>query len=144
IALMRGYGYEPYLVEGDHPLLLHQALAATLDTVMQSIRDIQTAARQAPSGEKPQRPTWPMIILRTPKGWTGPKCVDGLPVEGTWRAHQVPIADFSKPEHLQQLESWMRSYRPQDLFDNDGQLRADLAELAPTGHQRMGSNPHAN
>lgn len=144
IALMRGYGYEPYLVEGDDPLLVHQALAATLDTVMQSIRDIQTAARQAPSGEKPQRPTWPMIILRTPKGWTGPKCVDGLPVEGTWRAHQVPIADFSKPEHLQQLESWMRSYRPQDLFDNDGQLRADLAELAPTGHQRMGSNPHAN
>ncbi|QAY86112.1 phosphoketolase family protein [Pseudomonas arsenicoxydans] len=144
ISLMRGYGYEPYLVEGDDPLLVHQALAATLDTVMQSICDIQAAARQAPKGERPQRPTWPMIILRTPKGWTGPKCVDGLPVEGTWRAHQVPIADFSKPEHLQQLESWLRSYRPQELFDKNGQLRAELAELAPTGHQRMGSNPHAN
>ncbi|KAA0987308.1 phosphoketolase family protein [Pseudomonas sp. ANT_J12] len=144
ISLMRGYGYEPYLVEGDDPLLVHQALAATLDTVMQSIRDIQATARQAPKGERPQRPTWPMIILRTPKGWTGPKCVDGLPVEGTWRAHQVPIADFSKPEHLQQLESWLRSYRPQELFDKNGQLRAELAELAPTGHQRMGSNPHAN
>ncbi|MBV6749236.1 phosphoketolase family protein [Pseudomonas chlororaphis] len=144
IALMRGYGYEPYLVEGDDPMRVHQALAATLDTVMESIREIQATARQAPQSAVPQRPTWPMIILRTPKGWTGPKFVDGQPVEGTWRAHQVPIADFSKPEHLAQLESWMRSYRPQELFDSNGQLQVALAELAPTGHQRMGSNPHAN
>jgi len=144
IALMRGYGYEPYLVEGDDPMRVHQALAATLDTVMESIREIQATARQAPKSAIPQRPTWPMIILRTPKGWTGPKFVDGQPVEGTWRAHQVPIADFSKPEHLAQLESWMRSYRPQELFDSNGQLQVALAELAPTGHQRMGSNPHAN
>src|ERR1022692_3257881 len=91
-----------------------------------------------------ERPRWPMIVFRTPKGWTGPKFVDGKPVEGTWRAHQVPIADFKKPEHLQQLEDWMKSYPPDELFDQRGTLREELAALAPTGHRRMGSNPHAN
>jgi xylulose-5-phosphate/fructose-6-phosphate phosphoketolase len=144
LALMHGYGYEPYWVEGDEPMAVHQALAATLERALERIREIQQHARQAPAHQQLQRPTWPMIILRTPKGWTGPQWVDGLPVEGTWRAHQVPIADFSQPEHLAQLEAWLRSYRPQELFDRNGQLAAPLAELAPTGHQRMGANPHAN
>ncbi|MFW9078449.1 phosphoketolase [Pseudomonas sp. P2757] len=144
IALMRGYGYEPFLVEGDDPMRVHEALAATLDTVMERIYDIQTSTRGSLDSESPQRPVWPMIILRTPKGWTGPKSVDGLPVEGTWRAHQVPISDFTQLGHLELLEAWLRSYRPYELFDSNGQLCPELAELAPTGHQRMGSNPHAN
>lgn len=144
IALMCGYGYEPYFVEGDEPMAVHQALASTLDRVMQRIAEIQRVARQAPDSQHPQRPIWPMIILRTPKGWTGPQYVDGLPVEGTWRAHQVPIADFSQAQHLKQLESWLLGYRPDELFDHNGQLRSELADLAPTGHQRMGANPHAN
>jgi len=139
--LLRGYGYDPHVVEGDDPTLVHQALAATLDTVLARIREIQSAAR---TGGDTQRPRWPMIVFRTPKGWTGPKFVDGKPVEGTWRAHQVPIADFKKPEHLAQLEDWMRSYRPQELFDEQGRFRDELAALAPTGHRRMGANPHAN
>ena len=142
--LMRGYGYEPHFVEGDDPALVHQSLAGTLDTILARIRDIQSAARSRGETEALERPRWPMIVFRTPKGWTGPKFVDGKPVEGTWRAHQVPIADFKKPEHLQQLEDWMMSYRPQELFDERGKFREEFAALAPTGHRRMGSNPHAN
>ncbi len=142
--LMLGYGYEPYFVEGDDPILVHQSLAATLDLVLTRIRDIQSGARDGNKAGVVERPRWPMIVFRTPKGWTGPKFVDGLPVEGTWRAHQVPIADMKNPEHLQQLETWMRSYRPQELFDADGKFREEFADLAPTGHRRMSYNPHAN
>ncbi|MEN2784919.1 phosphoketolase family protein [Sphingomonas qilianensis] len=140
--LLRGYGHEPYFVEGDDPALLHQIMAQTLKLVLAEIRSIQAAARNGAA--PPPRPRWPMIVLKTPKGWTGPKVVDGLPVEGTWRAHQVPLADFSKPEHLHQLEEWLQSYRPDELFDADGKIRDALAALAPTGHRRMSSNPHAN
>jgi xylulose-5-phosphate/fructose-6-phosphate phosphoketolase len=143
IELLYGYGYDPWLVEGDEPASVHQQLAAALDKALSQIRDIQRQAR-ANATETPKRPRWPMIVLRTPKGWTGPKFVDGEPVEGTWRAHQVPIADFSKPEHLRQLEEWLKSYRPQDLFDQNGKFRDDLAALAPTGHRRLGANPNAN
>ncbi|EZP52370.1 phosphoketolase family protein [Sphingomonas sp. RIT328] len=141
-SLLRGYGHEPFFVEGDDPMFVHQQLAGALDTVLDHIRTIQREARSAtPSG---LRPRWPMIVLRTPKGWTGPKIVDGKPVEGTWRAHQVPIADFDNPEHLVLLEAWMRSYRAEELFDATGKFREEFASLAPTGHRRMGSNPHAN
>jgi len=140
--LLRGYGYDPHVVEGDDPMVVHQSLAGTLDTALGQIREIQSAARKGEG--TPRRPRWPMIVFRTPKGWTGPKFVDGKPVEGTWRAHQVPIADFKNPEHLKQLEEWMRSYRPQELFDDEGRFRPELAALAPTGHRRMGANPHAN
>jgi xylulose-5-phosphate/fructose-6-phosphate phosphoketolase len=142
--LMRGYGHEPYFVEGDDPMLVHQALAATLDEVLAKIQTIQREARAEGSASAPARPRWPMIVLRTPKGWTGPKFVDGKPVEGTWRAHQVPIADFKNPVHLTQLEDWLKSYRAHELFDANGSFREDLAALAPTGHRRMGANPHAN
>jgi xylulose-5-phosphate/fructose-6-phosphate phosphoketolase len=142
--LMRGYGYEPYFVEGDDPQLMHQLLANTLDTVLEKIHQIQREARTTATTEIVQRPCWPMIILRTPKGWTGPKIVDGKPVEGSWRSHQVPIADCKTPEHLQQLDSWLKSYKPEELFDQHGALRADLAALAPQGTRRMGMNPHAN
>ena len=141
-TLLRGYGYTPHFVEGDEPMAVHQALAATLDAVLDDIRRIQSAAR-AP-GATGTRPLWPMIVFKTPKGWTGPKQVDGLQVEGTWRAHQVPIARIDTPEHLQQLASWLRSYRPEELFDSEGALRDDIAALAPTGRRRMGMNPHAN
>ena len=142
--LMRGYGHEPYFVEGDDPAMVHQALAGTLDTVLASIRRIQAAARTPGGAESPERPRWPMIVFRTPKGWTGPKFIDGKPVEGSWRAHQAPIADFKNPDHLKQLETWLRSYRPDELFDERGKFREELAELAPTGQRRMSSNPHAN
>jgi xylulose-5-phosphate/fructose-6-phosphate phosphoketolase len=142
--LLKGYGYEPHFVEGNDPALVHQALAGTLDGILADIREIQKAARGRAPGEKLERPRWPMIVFRTPKGWTGPKFVDGKPVEGTWRAHQVPIADFKNPEHLKQLEDWMLSYRPRELFDADGKFREEFAAIAPTGHRRMGSNPHAN
>ena len=146
-SLLSGYGHEPHFVEGDDPAQVHQALAAALDRALAQIHAIQVDAR-APSGTRnsasPARPRWPMIVLRTPKGWTGPKVVDGKAVEGSWRSHQVPISEFKKPEHLVQLEAWLQSYRPQELFDAQGQLRAELAALAPTGQRRMGSNPHAN
>jgi xylulose-5-phosphate/fructose-6-phosphate phosphoketolase len=142
--LLRGYGYDPHFVEGDDPLRVHQDLAGTLDTILLRIREIQNTARTAASAESLERPRWPMIVFRTPKGWTGPKFIDGVPNEGTWRAHQVPIADFKKAEHLKLLEDWMRSYRPEELFDEQGQFREELAALAPTGHRRMGCNPHAN
>ncbi len=140
--LLRGYGHEPIFVEGSDPALVHPQLAAALDAALARIRAIQTEAR-APSA-LPMRPRWPMIVFVTPKGWTGPKEVDGKPVEGTWRAHQVPIAKFDTPEHVAQLEAWLRSYRPEELFDADGKLIDELAALAPTGHRRMGMNPHAN
>jgi xylulose-5-phosphate/fructose-6-phosphate phosphoketolase len=142
--LLRGYGYDPLFVEGNDPAVVHQALAGTLDTVLARIRRIQRTARARGETADMERPRWPMIVFRTPKGWTGPKFVDGKPVEGTWRAHQVPIADFKKPEHLKQLEDWLRSYRPEELFDAHGKFREEFADLAPTGHRRMGSNPHAN
>jgi xylulose-5-phosphate/fructose-6-phosphate phosphoketolase len=142
--LLRGYGYDPHFVEGDDPALVHQSLAGTLDAILAQIRGIQDAARVPGRRQGPERPRWPMIVFRTPKGWTGPKFVDEKPVEGTWRAHQVPIADFKKPEHVKQLEDWMRSYRPQELFDEHGKFREELAALAPTGRRRMGANPHAN
>ncbi len=144
ISLLRGYGYEPQFVEGDDPFPVHQDLAAALDASLAGLRAIQSAARAAPATALSERPRWPMIVLQTPKGWTGPKFVDGLPVEGTWRAHQVPITDMENPEHLRQLEAWLQSYRPAELFDQAGQFRPDLADLAPTGHRRMGANPHAN
>ncbi len=140
--LFRGYGYRPYFVEGSDPLEVHQQLAATLDTVVAEIRQIQDEARTHGFSK---RPAWPMIIFRTPKGWTGPKEVDGLPVEGTWRAHQVPLAELAtKPEHLEMLAQWLKSYRPEELFDDNGRLFAELAALAPEGERRMGANPHAN
>ena len=142
--LLRGYGHAPHFVEGDDPASVHQSLAATLDTVLAKLREIQGAARTRDPLTRPDRPRWPMIVFRTPKGWTGPKMVDGKPVEGTWRAHQVPIADFRTPAHLVQLEAWMQSYRPRELFDEEGRFRDEFAALAPTGQRRMGSNPHAN
>ena len=142
--LLRGYGHEPHFVEGDDPALVHQALAGTLDAVLAQIDQIQREARALGESQSPRRPRWPMIVLRTPKGWTGPKFVDGKAVEGSWRSHQVPIADFKTPEHLPQLEDWLRSYRPEELFDERGKFLDELAALAPTGRRRMGSNPHAN
>jgi xylulose-5-phosphate/fructose-6-phosphate phosphoketolase len=141
-SLLTGYGYTPYFVEGSGPEPMHQAMAATLDTVVAEILDIQRAARASGSA---QRPRWPMIVLRSPKGWTGPKEVDGLKTEGYWRSHQVPFAELAtKPGHLELLESWMKSYRPDELFDENGSLRPELADLAPRGARRMGANPHAN
>ncbi|HZR16727.1 MAG TPA: phosphoketolase family protein [Verrucomicrobiae bacterium] len=140
-ALFRGYGYSPFFVEGDDPARMHQLMAATLDQIFNEIETIQSSAR---SQGFSARPAWPMIILRTPKGWTGPKVVDGKPVEGTFRAHQVPMADMDKSEHIKILERWMKSYRPDELFDAAGRLKPELAELAPQGQRRMGANPHAN
>ena len=141
-SLFRGYGYRPYLVEGSEPEAAHQAMAAAMDAVLAEIRTIQTNARS--SGEA-TRPRWPMIILRTPKGWTGPKAVDGKKTEGSWRSHQVPLADLAaKPAHVSQLEQWMKSYRAEELFDESGALIPELAALAPEGGRRMGANPHAN
>jgi xylulose-5-phosphate/fructose-6-phosphate phosphoketolase len=141
LSLFRGYGYNPYIVAGDDPAKMHQLMAATLDKCLAEIKQIQANARTKGVSE---RPIWPMIILRSPKGWTGPKVVDGKQVEGTFRAHQVPMADMDRPEHLQILDTWMRSYKPEELFDADGRLRPQLAELAPQGERRMGANPHAN
>src|SRR5262245_20042042 len=140
--LFTGYGWKPYFLEGHEPDQAHQLMAATLDHIVEEIRSIQSEAR----GNKIWNlPEWPMIVLRTPKGWTGPETVDGKPVEGTWRAHQVPVADLQKkPEHLKILEGWMRSYRPEELFDNQGKLVPELAELSPKGNRRMSANPHAN
>jgi len=140
-ALFRGYGYTPYFVEGDDPSEMHQLMAATLDTVVAEIQRIQSTARA--NGFK-ERPAWPMIILRSPKGWTGPKIVDGKPAEGTYRSHQVPMSDMNQPEHVTILETWMQSYHPETLFDASGKLLSELADLAPTGSRRMGANPHAN
>ena len=140
-ALFRGYGYAPYFVEGDDPDTMHQKMAATLDAVLAEIRRIQDDARL--HGFQERQP-WPMIILRSPKGWTGPKIVDGKQAEGSFRSHQVPMGDMSHPGHVALLESWMQSYRPEELFDAKGRLRPEIAELAPKGTRRMSANPHAN
>lgn len=141
--LFRGYGYEPYFVEGSDPASMHQAMAATLEHCVQQIQRIQREARDDASQVK--RPRWPMVILRSLKGWTGPKEVDGHKVEGFWRAHQVPLAEVpDNPKHMAQLEEWLRSYKPEELFDEAGRLQPELRELAPTGAHRMGANPHAN
>ena len=139
--LFVGYGYKPYFVEGDDPPLMHQLMAVTLDKVIAEIKDIQAEARKNPEAKRPQ---WPMIILRTPKGWTGPKTVDGVQIEGTFRSHQVPVTNLGKPEHLKILEQWMLSYKPEELFDKNGRLMPELSALAPSGNRRMGANPHAN
>jgi xylulose-5-phosphate/fructose-6-phosphate phosphoketolase len=140
--LFTGYGYKPYFVEGHEPEIMHQLMAHTLDTVIEEIGAIQHDAR---AGGSAGLPVWPMIILRTPKGWTGPKMVDGKPVEDTWRAHQVPVTGFlSHPDHIKILEEWLKSYTPDDLFDEKGKLIPELTELAPTGERRMGANPHTN
>jgi xylulose-5-phosphate/fructose-6-phosphate phosphoketolase len=140
--LLQGYGWTPYFVEGHDPMPMHEAMAATLDKSIEEIRTIQRAAREQ---GKLERPRWPMIVLASPKGWTGPKMVNGKKIEGSYRAHQVPITDPAKnPEHLAQLEAWLRSYRPEELFDAKGRLEPELAALAPRGERRMGANPHAN
>jgi xylulose-5-phosphate/fructose-6-phosphate phosphoketolase len=141
-SLLEGYGHEVHWVSGDDPADMHQRMAATLDRVVARILEIQRAAREH---DRRERPRWPMIVMRTPKGWTGPKVVDGLPSEGTWRSHQVPLAEVrTNPEHLALLESWLRSYRPEELFDDRGALVDELAELPPTDGRRMSANPHAN
>jgi xylulose-5-phosphate/fructose-6-phosphate phosphoketolase len=141
--LFRGYGYEPYFVEGSDPASMHQAMAATLEHCVREIRRIQHEARR--SSSEVERPRWPIVILRSLKGWTGPKEVDGHKVEGFWRAHQVPMAEMhEKPSHLALLEEWLRSYRPDELFDEKGRLRPELRDLTPQGQRRMGANPHAN
>jgi xylulose-5-phosphate/fructose-6-phosphate phosphoketolase len=139
-ALLHGYGHAPIFVEGEDPDTMHQAMAAAMDQAFAAIRQIQQDSR---GGTRTERPTWPMIVLRSPKGWTGPKTVDGLKSEGSWRAHQVPF-EVDSPAHLQLLETWLRSYRPETLFDPDGRLRPELADLAPLGERRMSANPHAN
>ncbi len=140
--LLRGYGWTPYFVEGHEPMPMHAQMASTLDAVIDEIRQLQADAREL---GKTERPRWPMIVLASPKGWTGPKMIDGKPNEGTFRSHQVPLSDPAKnPEHLRQLEEWLRSYRPEELFDGDGRLRPELQELAPEGARRMGANPNAN
>ncbi len=148
--LFIGYGYQPIVVEGSDPDIMHRKMAETLDTVIAGIKLIQSEFRNGPAEKPrgagpPERPRWPMIILRTPKGWTGPKEVDGKKTEGFWRSHQVPFAEMdTKPQHVQLLESWMKSYKPEELFDGNGKLIPELAELAPKGSRRMGANPHAN
>jgi len=141
-SLLEGYGYAPRFVEGSDPVEMHQLMATTLDEVLDEIAEIQRRARE--EGDL-TRPRWPMIVLASPKGWTGPKVVDGLPVEGTWRAHQVPLAEVrTNPQHLAQLEEWMQSYRPEELFDEYGAVRPEITALAPEGDRRMSANPHAN
>ncbi len=140
--LLRGNGWAPYYVEGDEPAPMHEAMAATLDEAVEEIKRIQHRARV---DGNTMRPRWPVIVLKSPKGWTGPRWVNGLQIEGTFRAHQIPLAvDKAHPEHLERLEEWLQSYRPQELFDEQGSLKPELAELAPTGDRRMGANPHAN
>jgi xylulose-5-phosphate/fructose-6-phosphate phosphoketolase len=140
--LLSGYGYTPHFVEGDEPAAMHERMAATLDRVVETIQRVQTQAR---AGIATERPLWPMIVLHSPKGWTGPKEVDGRKTEGSWRSHQVPMGEMHEnPEHVKLLERWMKSYRPEELFDAEGRLRSELAELAPKGTSRMSATPHAN
>jgi xylulose-5-phosphate/fructose-6-phosphate phosphoketolase len=143
VQLLQGCGWTPFFVEGDEPMPMHEAMAGALDTVIEMIRQIQTDARKSP--DTVPRPRWPMIVLVSPKGWTGPKIIDGKRIEGSFRSHQVPITDpATNPKHLKQLEEWLRSYRPAEVFDEGGRLRAELAALAPDGDKRMGANPNAN
>lgn len=140
--LFIGYGYKPYFVEGAEPLAMHQLMASTMNTIIAEIKSIQNDARL---NGVTKRPMWPMIIMRTPKGWTGPKVVDGKKTEGSWRSHQVPFSEMTdRPDHIKLLEDWMKSYRPEELFDEKGMFKPQLAELAPKGERRMGANPHAN
>ncbi|MGA3212193.1 MAG: phosphoketolase family protein, partial [Terriglobales bacterium] len=139
--LFRGYGYKPVFLEGHEPESMHQHMAGKLESIILEIRAIQDAAR---SNGVHGLPAWPMLVMRTPKGWTCPKFVDGLPVEGTWRAHQVPVTDLEKPGHLKILEDWMKSYHAEELFDEQGRFHPELAALAPAGNRRMGANPYAN
>ncbi len=146
LSLFTGYGYRPMLIEGgfdgEPPIDVHRRMASVLDEALEDIREIQVSAR---SHGARSRPVWPMLILRTPKGWTGPKVVDGLPVEGTFRSHQLPLTEVrTNPEHLAQLEAWLRSYRPEDLFDGDGQPIKTVGDFTPSGERRMSANPHAN
>jgi xylulose-5-phosphate/fructose-6-phosphate phosphoketolase len=144
-SLFLGYGWSPYVVEGDDPEIMHRKMAAVTEHCIQEIRSIQQKARSLPAGVAPERPRWPMIILRSPKGWTGPKELDGHKVEGSWRAHQIPVLDpVTNPAHLKVVESWMRSYRPEELFDENGTLIAELKAMAPEGQRRITGNPHAN
>ncbi len=144
-SLFIGYGYEPYIVAGDDPASVHRLLAETMDRVADDVAAIQTAARGAGTASDGERRRWPMIVLRTPKGWTGPKIVDGLPAEGSFRSHQVPLSDVrNNREHLSQLEDWLRSYRPDELFDERGTIRSEVAALSPRGARRMSANPHTN
>lgn len=139
-SLLEGYGHKPHFVEGSDPVEMHQRMASVMDTILEEIAAIKSAASEGRA-----RPPWPMIVLRTPKGWTGPKEVDGKPTEGSFRSHQVPLANLAtNPQHLAQLETWLHSYRPEELFDNDGALRPEIAALAPAGERRMGANPQAN
>jgi len=141
-SLLRGYGYAPRFVSGSDPFEMHELMAVTLASALDDIQQIQTRAR---GGDAKGRPAWPMIVLRTPKGWTGPKVVDGLPAEGTFRSHQVPLGEVrTNAEHLAQLGEWLRSYRPQELFDSNGAVRSEITSLAPVGERRMSANPHAN
>ena len=141
-SLLVGYGYKPYFVEGDDPEIMHREMAATMDNIIAEIQSIQADVR---SNGFTRRPQWPMIVLRTPKGWTGPKVVDGIQIEGTSRSHQVPLSELAtKPDHIRILEEWMKSYKPEELFDEKGKLRPELSDLAPKGTRRMGANPHAN
>jgi xylulose-5-phosphate/fructose-6-phosphate phosphoketolase len=143
VQLLQGYGWTPFFVEGDEPMAMHEAMAETLDTAIDMIQQIQKDARQSPQGVS--RPRWPMIVLVSPKGWTGPKYIDGKRIEGSFRSHQVPLMDpATNPQHLKQLEEWLRSYRPAELFDESGRLMPELAALAPRGDKRMGANPNAN
>ena len=145
VSLLEGYGYDAYFVSGHAPEVMHQQMAATLDAIVEAISRIQHEWRTGSANGGSARPRWPMIVLRTPKGWTGPAVVDGLPVEGTFRSHQVPLANLAaNPEHLRQLETWMRSYRPDDLFDDAGTVRSEIAALAPDGDRRMGASAYAN
>jgi xylulose-5-phosphate/fructose-6-phosphate phosphoketolase len=140
--LLRGYEWTPYFVEGHEHGLMHETMASTLDAAVEQIQKIQRDARVQ---RNIARPRWAMIVLNSPKGWTGPKLVDGRQIEGTFRAYQVPLSDpTTHPEHLKLLEDWLRSYRPEELFDEQGRLKSELAELAPKGERRMGANPHAN
>ena len=140
IDFFHGNGWEPYFVEGDDPMTMHKLMAETMDTVIEKIKDIQDNARK---NNDATRPVWPMIVLRTPKGWTGPKVVDGNRIEGNFLAHQVPIM-MDKPEHLQMLSDWLHSYKPEELFDENGKVLPDITELCPKGDARLGMNPHAN
>jgi len=141
-SLFVGYGYKPYFVEGSEPAVMHELMAETLDCIVDEIKNLQSQAR---SSGIARRPRWPMIILQTPKGWTGPKEVDGLKTEGSWRSHQVPFSEMAeKPAHIKMLEEWMKGYKPGELFDEKGTLKPELAQLAPDGDRRMGANPHAN
>ena len=142
LKLFEGYGWNPHLIEGDDPMVMHQKMANLLDEVYAEIKEIKESAANQKNVTMPR---WPMIILKTPKGWTGPKFVNGLAVEGTFRAHQVPLTDPKEnPEHLEQLENWMKSYKPEELFDKNGRLIPELSALAPKGEHRMSANPHAN